>query len=361
MSQKLKAGVLEQNISDLLLGNGAVSVGFATRETLADSPPSADITYLMENGLSAVSFAVPTPKEHIRPYLAKEDRLIHEREDMETAVKARDLGNEVVEMLKAKGHQAMRPSINLRYRTEMANWGDFLPPDISHRYMALASGAGSLGWSGNVGVKGYGTAITLATVLTDALLSPTSPIPPEENFCSDCKACAGACPYEMFSSTEETSVTLGGREYTFAARIELIRCQICCGGATGLHKSKQWSSWSPGRYQAPEDKKAFLEMLIRANDARQNWPPVEGEALFKFNRSSRTTNPDVTPRRANKTCGTCSLVCTGDKEENLENLRILRSSGCVIQYPDGRLVALPPDEAEAEFNKMPAEHRALYC
>ena len=361
MSRKLNGEALSKRISDLLLGNGAVSVGFSTRETLADSPPSADMTYLMENGLSAVSFAVPTPKEHIRPYLSKEDRLIHEREDMATAVKARDLGNEVVAMLKAQGYQAMRPSINLRYRTEMPNWGDILPPDISHRYLALVSGAGSLGWSGNVGVKGYGTAITLATVLTDALLAPTSPILPEENFCSDCKACAGACPYEMFSSTEETSVTLGGREYTFAARINLVRCQICCGGATGLHKSGKWSSWSPGRYEAPEDKNALYVMLIRANDARQHWPPVEGESLVIFGRSGRSANQNVTPLRTNKTCGMCSLVCTGDKEENLENLKILRGSGCVIQYPDGSLKVLPGDEAEKEFNSFPPEHRALYC
>ena len=60
-------------------------------------------------------------------------------------------------------------------------------------------------------------------------------------------------------------------------------------------------------------------------------------------------------------CIFCSLVCTGDKKENLENLQLLLNSGCVIQYPDGSIKVLPPDEAEEEFNRMDPEHRALYC
>ena len=79
-------------------------------------------------------------------------------------------------------------------------------------YLAVASGAGSFGWSGCVGVKGYGSSVLLGTTITDAELEPTFPLPEEENFCCDCKACVGACPTEMFSDKEEMAFTLGGRE-----------------------------------------------------------------------------------------------------------------------------------------------------
>ncbi len=47
----MKVRTLSRSISDYLLENGAIAAGMSTRETLADSPPSADLTFLMENGL----------------------------------------------------------------------------------------------------------------------------------------------------------------------------------------------------------------------------------------------------------------------------------------------------------------------
>ena len=357
MVQKLKGETLSRRISDYLLENGAVSVGISTRETLADSPPSADITYLMENGLSAVTFAVPLNKEGIRPYLAKEDRFGIRRAGGKSPDALRD---DAARMIEAAGHRALATQPNFRYRTEIKDWGTFVPPDISHRYLAVASGAAGFGWSGNVGLKGYGTAIDLSTVITDADLSPTFPIPEEDNFCSDCKACVGACPMEMFSSTEKMAVTLGGREYSYAAR-EIVRCFIGCGGASGLHKSRKWSSWSPGRYELPETEAELYDLLPKSVAAGQNRPPTEGEFSIVFGQNGRSESKQTMDLRVIQSCSLCQYVCTGEKEENLENLRILRNSGCVLQYPDGSNKVLPGDEAEAEFNKFPPEHRALYC
>ncbi len=359
MVQKLKGKTLSRRISDYLLENGAVGAGISTRETLADSPPSADITYLMENGLSAITFATAFNKEGIRSYLAKEDRfgVYAPAPYMGSPDRLRDT---VAEVLRAEGHEALATEHNLRYRTDVEGWSNFLPPDISHRYLAVASGAGSFGWSGNVGVAGYGTAVNLATVITDAELEPTSPIPEEESFCSDCKACAGACPMKMFSSTEEMSVTLGGREYSYSARIGIIRCALGCTGGSGLDKSRKWSSWSPGRFTLPEDNREFYKVYGRAATVREDRPPMGGEVSAVFGENSKSGS-EGTKFTVTMTCALCQLVCTGHKDENLENLRILRNSGCVIQYPDGGLKVLPGDEAEAEFNKMPAEHRALYC
>ena len=239
MVQKLRGEALTKKISDYLLENGAVSVGFTTKEILQDSPPGADITYLMKSGLSAISFALPMDTECIRSFLAKEDRFAHQRDEMDTNIKARVLSDGVAELLKGEGYSAIGTAPNATYRIEVEKWYTFFPPEISHRYIAVASGVGSFGWSGCVGVKGYGTAVVLGTTLTDAELDPTFPIPEEEDFCSNCKACVGACPTEMFSGTDTMTITLGGREYTYAARIDLYRCFLCCGGTSGLHKSKK--------------------------------------------------------------------------------------------------------------------------
>ncbi len=101
MPQKLKGEPLRQNILDYLLENGAISVGFSTRETLADSPPSADISYLMENGLSAITFATAFNKEGVRAYLSKEDRLGLYRPAPYMGLGSQRLRNTVAAMLEA--------------------------------------------------------------------------------------------------------------------------------------------------------------------------------------------------------------------------------------------------------------------
>jgi epoxyqueuosine reductase len=361
MLQKSNGKELGRNITDYLLENGAISVGIATRETLQDSPPSADITYLMENALSAISFALPINKEYSRLFLSKEDRLSRGRDEGETNIRARELSDALAKMIRGAGHQAIGTSPNYNYRTDTAA---ILMPEISHRYMAVASGVGSFGWSGNVGIEGYGTSFVLDTTITDAKLEPTAPIPQEDGFCSNCKACVRACPVEMFSLEDETSVTLGGIVYTYAARIALMRCYICCGGDSGLHKSKKWSSWSPGRFEIPEDSDGLTEVFFKTKALRASWPDMDGDYLpvnGYLSADSKIGLPDYISQKLHITCGNCQLVCTGDAKENLENLKALRNSGCVVQYPDGSLKALPGDEAEAEFNRFPPEHRALYC
>jgi len=252
---------------------------------------------------------ITKPVHFVHVMGAKEDRFALSSAEI---AKAQQLCHDLAAVLKGEGHRAMATETNLRYRTEIENWQSFFPPDISHRYLAVASGAGSFGWSGNVGVKGYGTAVALATVITDVGLEPTAPIPEEESFCSNCKACARACPVGMFSETEKTSVTIGGRQFTHAARIDWARCGISCAGITGLHKSKKWSSWSPGRYEIPEDKNEFYQMIQRGTTAREQWPPMEGETVFSIGENSKHGSEGAYEISFTQTCQHCSLrtLCT---------------------------------------------------
>lgn len=352
---------LEQQIERFLMERGAIKVGFATTETLAGGPPSVDLEYKLEGARSAVSFAFPLNKEYIRAFLGKEDRGSHEKDDSDAFAYTKALSWECANMLVAEGHAAKGTSPNVKYRTEVEGWEKLQYPDISHRFIAVRSGVGSFGWSGNVGIKGYGTTIMLGTIVTDAELTATDPIPKEESFCENCKICVEACATEMFEKDRSRSVTIGGVTFSYAERRSYTRCFMCCGGATGLHKSGKWSTWSPGRFKLPEPENDTEEELDRiyecAVEGQKQRPPLPGgsESTLKLH-----NNPDVELPKVFLTCGNCQLVCWGDKKETAQNMRILRKSGCVVQRPDGTIEILPPDEAEAELNKMGPEQQALY-
>ncbi|MDK1021901.1 MAG: epoxyqueuosine reductase [Candidatus Hydrogenedentes bacterium] len=355
-----KAVSLNQRIEEFLLSRGAIKVGFATVETLDGGPPSVDLSYKLPGAKSAVSFAFPLNKDYIRPFLAKEDRSSHEKDDADAFAYTKALSWECADMLSEEGYPSKGTTANLKYRTEIEGWEKGQYPDISHRYIAVRSGVGSFGWSGNVGIKGFGTTIMLGTIITTAELEATDAIPEGEGFCDKCKICVASCATEMFDKEKSTTVTIGGVDFTYSARRNLSRCFMCCGGATGLHKSGKWSTWSPGRMILPEgDSDEELDPVYRqAIEKQKKRPPMPGGAKSTLKLHSQ---PDRVLPKVVLTCGNCQLICWGDKVETAKNLKILRQSGCVVQRPDGSIEALPPEEAEAEFNKMDPEHREAYC
>jgi epoxyqueuosine reductase len=344
---------LEKKIEEFLLERGALKVGFATLETMAGGPPSADLTYVMPAARSAVSFALPLDREKIRAYLSKRDHASHEKDNIELNIRSSRLAKELALWLEEQGHPSRRVHSNLVYRQEEPGWELLMHPDLSHRYVAARSGVGSFGWSGSIGMPGYGTAILLGTTVTEAELEPTDPVPENESFCDDCKLCVSACASGLIEAKKETRVTLGGVDFTYSAKRNYMRCQLVCGGFTGLHKSGKWSTWSPGRYTIPEDDTGLFETLGRAIGNYQQWPERKDDL-------GGYVNPALTETAVRLTCGNCQVICWGDKEATKENYRLLTSSGCVIQREDGSVEALPAAEAAAEFESMPEDHRELY-
>jgi len=346
---------LEKEIKEYLLERGAIRVGFANLETLSGGPPSSDLKYALPEARSAISFALPLDREKIRACLGKRSQFAFEQNNIEVNIKSSRLAKELAKWLDSRGHPSKRIISNNFYRKEVEGWQLCLPPDISHRYMAARSGVGSFGWSGNIGIKGYGSAIILGTTVTSADLEPTEPVPAEESFCDKCKLCASSCASGFFEKKKETSVTLGGRTFTFAARNNIMLCQLVCGGFSGLSKNAKWSTWSPGRYKIPDgnDGSELFQTLTRAIGNYAKWPRrSDGDGGYK--------SEVVEGLNIRLTCGNCQIVCFGSKEETRENYRLLTTSGCVVQRENGEIVALPPDEAQREFDKMNPAHRELY-
>jgi len=351
---------LNKEIEAFLEERGAIKVGFATLETLAGGPPSTDLIYVLPEARSAISFALPLDWEIIRNFLAKSEWYAAEKDDIKVNLKSSEIAHELAEWLEAQGFKAVGIECNNFYRREVKGWMKDMPPDISHRYIAARSGVGSFGWSGNIGIKDFGTAIILGTVVTDAELAPTDPLPLEESFCTGCKLCTKVCSAGFFDKKEKEEITLGGVTFSYSKRHSKYLCQLVCGGFSGLHPSGKFSTWSPGRFTIPEgdDENKLSGALVKAILKYLKWPErkMNGEVL-----KGGYYNMALKEKKIRLTCGMCQKICFGNKEETRKNYELLTKSGCVLQEPDGNIIVLPPEEAEQAFNEFPPEHRKLYC
>ena len=365
---------LNQEIEQFLLDRGALKVGFASSETLSGGPPSVDITYPLPEARSVLCFSVPLNREITRAYLRKDlpnGCKDHETDNIETNIKAYKLAISAANYLKEKGFKAVAVFPNFKYREELPGWELNMYPELCLRYIAMRSGAGSVGWSGNIGLKGYGTAIILGGLVTSAELEPTAPIPPEESFCTKCKLCSQVCAYRMFDHDNEDSITLGGITFSFSKRINIARCQIVCGGLSGLDKTGNWSTWSPGRYPYPETNQEVMRTLSIAVNNFLKWPEIKIHETF--NTSEFENDKEISEalgenkekmmkmiKDVKLTCGNCQLICWGDPKETKENYNLLINSGCVLQKEDGKIEILPPGKAKRAFNAMNPKHQKLY-
>jgi epoxyqueuosine reductase QueG len=365
---------LNEKIEQFLLERGALNIGFAIRSTLEGGPSTVDIRYPLSDAESAICFALPLNKKKARSFLRKDlpdGRRGHEEDNILTNIRAYQIAVETAKYIKGLGFKAVAIFPNFKYREDVPGWEVNMIPELSLRLIAIRSGAVSLGFSGNVGLKGYGAMIILGCVVTSANLTPTNPIPQEESFCNECKLCQKVCALRMFGSDELDSITIGGYTFSCAKRVNLARCQIVCGGLSGLDKSKKWSTWSPGRYPFPESDKEVMRILATSINNALKWPERGDEIgidVYKLKHHEEFLNALGDDKEklvkmikeTKLTCGNCQLICWGDPKETAENYRILSNSGCVLQKENGEIIVLPYEDAERAFNEMNPKHRRLY-
>ena len=341
-----------------------------TLETLAGGPEGANLKYLLPSAESAVCWAIPMQMDLIRPYLGKTNpnaRGDHEKDNIETNIKSSSMSRTIAKFLVEKGYEAASVIANNKYREDDPSWNVTLPPEISLRYLAVRSGVASFGWSGNVGIKGYGTVIILGGTITNAKLEPTDPIPESESFCDECKICTKVCAFQMFSPDEKVDVTLGGHTFSYSKRINKLRCVLTCGGFNGLHKSGKFSTFSPGRYDYPENPMEVTRALTAAMAGQRKRPLIKDSskgyipASFSGGKGASSLPTEETKNDVVQlSCGNCQIICWGDLKETAKNYKILVNSGCVIQREDGTLEVFPPDKAKEEFEKMPLKRQRWY-
>ena len=153
---RIKLEKLSQRVLDYTLCEGACSAGIATVATLEGGPPSTDLSYVMPGARSAVVFAIPLDQDLIPGYLGKVDRPALEKNNETVNSIASGVAVKLANFMTQKGHPAVPLAANDVYRDDTPKGRvDMLPP-VSLRYLAVASGVGCFGLSGNVLVKEHG-------------------------------------------------------------------------------------------------------------------------------------------------------------------------------------------------------------
>ncbi|MCP4669647.1 MAG: epoxyqueuosine reductase [Deltaproteobacteria bacterium] len=340
---------LSQVVLDYVTCQGAFAAGIATVETLEGGPPSADLSYVLPGAKSAISFALPLDQGLIPPFLTKKDHLSHEMDNIVKNTQSSGISLGLADFLEQKGYPSAALASNVKYRSDTPNGIlDFMPP-ISLRYLAVRSGVGHIGLSGNVISHDGGAAIILGATVTTAELVPTDPLPEEENYCDECRLCMSACASGQMDPKEKTRVTLGGVDVTYSKRRSYLRCQYVCGGFAGLHPSGQWSTWTPARFRIPETDEEFADAFRPAAKAYWQRPDCQGGFYHPLMKT-----------KLRQTCGHCQIICTPDKEERKARYKMITESGVVVQNLDGSLEAVSPGTAIERLTSMGPEVRALY-
>lgn len=345
---------LSDIVREFTMIEGACEAGIVTRETLEGGPPSSDLTYVLPGAKSAISFAVPIDPDVIRPYLMKKERLPLERAFIQANVLASGIALHLANYLTQKGFPSVPVAANNVFRPpESGRPSDYIAesyyPDIAHRYLAVRSGIGHLGLSGNLITQKNGAAVILATTVTTAPLIPTPPLSPEASYCDNCRLCMASCVAGFMSRDETTSISLGGHEVSYSKRLNYGRCDLVCSGYTGLHSSGRWSTWSPGRFPIPERDEDLGAANGRMQKAHGQWPESEGGRYFFF-----------MDDKLRVSCAHCQLVCCPDKDERKERYQMLTGAGVVVQDLDGGRRALSKEAAERVLASMPPQNRCLY-
>jgi len=335
---------------ELARSYGACAVGVANLETLEAGPPSTDLTYVLPKARSAISFAVPLNQDYIDAWFSKKNHEHHFKDNIQANVIASGISLELANYLGQKGYRSIPLTSNTAYREESKNGRyDEIPP-ISHRYLAVRSGVGFFGLSGNVLTKSDGAAVILGSVVTEAELIPTDPLPARENYCDLCRLCKAVCASGFIDGEEHVSVTMGGFDFSYSKKNHHSRCDYVCGGFTGLHKSGKWSTWSPARFSIPDKDEEFYPALLNTVGPYLKRPKTES-AVF---------NVIAPGDKVELTCGNCQLICHPDKEIRKCRYKMLVESGVIVQNADGTLEAVTPEEAKKRIAKMDVETRRLY-
>lgn len=337
---------------DFLEAQGASAVGVVTNETLEGGPPSTDLEYVLPGAKSALSFAVPLDPDKIEKYLSKEDHASHQQDNVRTGIYVTGLAVSLASYLDQLGYSAKGIDSNVVYRKDTPRGTRDFKPDISHRYLAVRSGVGWFGLSGNVITRKHGASVLLGSVVTSAELEPTDPLPEDEKYCDECQLCYASCTSRMMAKKEKTTVTIGGQDFSYSKRRSYHRCDLVCGGFTGLSKKGKWSTWSPGRFPIPDNDEEFYPALMEATQAWQLRPAIDDGGFH---------HPQAPGgKKLNFTCGNCQLICHPDRKERKRRYKLLRKSGVVIQSPDGSIKAVSPEEARIHLDAMNPSQRALY-
>lgn len=226
---------LTQAVVDQLLGLGADLVGIAPAERFENAPEGHRPTDFMPECKSVISVALhlfdgmadvwgeyAEPGKTPSPYLFYGYGL--------TNLESSRIVNRVAKLLEYQGHKTLcfLPTWTVssyKYFEESDRTGK-LRAEFSHRHAAVATGVADFGWSGLALTPEFGPMQRFNSLLTSAELEPTplygGPALCRPELCN--KKCVRICPAGALSETDARSLSIGGKNITYAAH-DNIRCE----------------------------------------------------------------------------------------------------------------------------------------
>jgi ferredoxin len=381
---------IEEDIRSFLQNQGVQVIGMAGPERL-DGPPSLDPAYTMRGAKSIVSFALPMNVDAIYDFLSKKTPVTHNTDQLIGNQKIHHIAKRLADYLNDRGYRARAVPTNNNYRRSLDVYSTH--PDFSHRFGAIVSGIAGQGMSGNVLTKGYGAAIYLSTVVTDAILKSDPLLPPRyfiDQYCKKCLICDKACPAKMFEMDQEEYVLLNGKLHPRGKRRSIDLCNASCFGLHSLSPDKKFSSWGRhwisswvGREPDPNKENIRKKLLMKGGSVGDSTVryklihsigrelhPEEWINEWKIVRRYEDLPQDELERRKVQsglikkylgisienpnvlTCGQCALVCGPDIKESTKRLKLLREGGIVVFGKDGRTVVVKTFEEARKIREQ---------
>ena len=366
---------LEEHIKKLAIDEGANLVGICSADAIKDKHFS-DPNFMMPGAQSVVSIAIAFNDEIVNKYLSKEDYLALCHEEGYITKALLRIGDKIKEFLEENGFKAYRCNINFNYRNintasksvvpALRNLIDLinkendpnleltekehktmemlrkvilgglrkspmnLVPNFSHRCAAVAAGLGRVGWSGNIITKQYGARVLFGSIITDAELKPDKPL--KNNPCIGCKICEKSCQGGLFQREVSEVIKVGDLEERIAKRNSYAYCIAVCSGMVGQNKFKEWSTWSPFRFDdidhLPLDETVdqyVSNMYVKAIEKGGK----EAENVLRLIENTFLGRNDKPAEDFRPSCGFCQLVCGATIQEKKKSYKAIVESGCI--------------------------------
>jgi epoxyqueuosine reductase len=344
---------LDEIIKDMAKTLGASHVGITTQNTLKNWHSTTELDYILDGAESAITFAVPFGEENlnndINKFLLKENQKTLEKLKVRATTLANGIALEISGLLNQIGHKTEPVHSNFVYRKDSPS--EYRVPPLSHKLLAFRGGIGHIGHSGMIITKEYGACIALASVVTDAKLNPTQPLPEEDNYCNECKLCSAVCLGDYMTNEKELD-GIDGINYQTAKKAHPMRCVYVCTGSTGYNGGK-WSTWSAARFGIPKEDDKLIEIFqnkaIPAQSQRNELYGIKGGFFHPF----------YPGYKMEYSCSLCQFICHPKKEVRSERYKKLVKSGVIIEE-NGKKRAVTPEIAEKLFETLPFQKKKLY-
>lgn len=182
-----RAGAIAvEALREACLSAGADDAGFATIDSPQLGGEGREILNRFPFARTLISLVFKLNRENIRtPH-----RSIANLEFHQTTERANETARHLVRHLESQGFRAVNPAAG--FPMEMEAWPGRLWT-VSHKPVAVAAGMGRMGLNRLVLHPVHGAFITLATIVTDALVADYGRSL-DHDPCLECKLCIAACP-----------------------------------------------------------------------------------------------------------------------------------------------------------------------